>query len=92
MLDSEESRIGRAWAFLLRSSGMRFDSDALHPSSPLRGTSRSLLSKTATSLRRFSAVARYLSQAGADAIGSLETELIEISNLTKMSKLTILRA
>ena len=50
---------------------MRFDSDAPHASSPLRGMSRSLLSKTATSLRRCSAVARYLSEKDETVIGHI---------------------
>jgi len=50
---------------------MRFDSDAPHASSPLRGTSRSFLCKTATSLRRFSAVARYLSEEDETVIGQI---------------------
>jgi len=70
-LDAKESRTGQAWADLSRSFGMRFDSDAPHASSPLRGMSRSLLSKTATSLRRCSAVARYLSEKDEAVIGQI---------------------
>jgi len=44
--------------------GVRFDSGAPPAPSPLRGTSRALLSKTATSLRRFSARARHLAKCG----------------------------
>ena len=70
-LDTKESRAVHAWADLSRSFGVRFDSDAPHASSPLRGMSRSLLSKTATSLRRFSSVARYVSENDEALIGQI---------------------
>ena len=57
--ESKGSGTALAWAPLSHIIGVRFDSGAPHALSPLRGTSRSLLSKTATSLRCFSARARY---------------------------------
>ena len=57
--ESKGSGTAFDWAVLSRFIGVRFDSGAPHAPSPLRGTSRSLLSKTATSLRCFSARARH---------------------------------
>ena len=53
--ESKGSGTAFDWAVLFHLIGVRFDSGAPHAPSPLRGTSHSLLSKTATSLRCFSA-------------------------------------